>query len=91
MIGEWRIDKGIEFTPGPWKLIKEVNHWTVGAEGMPEIGQILQEANANLISAAPDLYDALKEARDALCSHPDYQTKESLAMFDAAIAKAEGR
>lgn len=43
-------------------------------------------ANAQLISAAPDLLDALKDARYAL-----YGNGPGNLRIDAAIAKAEGR
>jgi hypothetical protein len=54
-----------------------------------------QRADANqkaaLIAAAPDMYEALKFARDVL-GHmvPKYGT-QTLARLDTAIAKAEGR
>lgn len=44
--------------------------------------------------AAPDLLEALKEARDHIArSAPDwhYRTQEMLATIDKAIAKAEGK
>jgi hypothetical protein len=44
------------------------------------------KANADLISAAPDLLDALKDARYALYGNGPANPK-----IDAAIAKAEGR
>jgi hypothetical protein len=48
------------------------------------------KANARLIAAAPDMYEALKKARVAIATWspaPD----EPLQEIDAAIAKAEGR
>jgi hypothetical protein len=49
------------------------------------------EANAQLIAAAPDLLEALKQARHwiAVERHPAL-LKDILALIDPAIAKAEG-
>ena len=49
-----------------------------------------QEANARLISAAPDMYEALKLVWEAVYDYcgPD---SEELARVDAALAKAEGK
>ncbi len=61
-----------------------------------EHGTRISEANAALISAAPDLYKALEEAREYVerayeCAFPDEQQNASvLAAIDAALAKARG-
>ncbi len=81
-------------TPGPWIRKGDWIH------GMPEIGasqgiaQILgncgctktTEANARLISAAPDMFDALQAVCDA------YGDRDTLLMAQvkAALAKAKG-
>ena len=55
------------------------------------------EANAALISAAPDLYEALKLARECIAycrrAHKDAQSGEGVPVevfIDAALAKARG-
>lgn len=60
--------KNEEFTPGPWKLefSKHYKAWKVIAESNGEwICEIMPKAdtihNANLIAAAPDMYEALKD------------------------------
>ncbi len=47
-------------------------------------------ANARLISAAPDLLEALERWRDRLGSPGDVDLQTLLHMTDAAIAKARG-
>lgn len=51
-------------------------------------------ANRRLILAAPDLYEALRAARDAVEGHFDDSCdvcREAIDMIQAALAKAEGR
>lgn len=64
--------------------------------GIPPHGTA--EANAHLISAAPDLYEALKEVTALLADQRDFVlnngSPEEYAAVDAAraaLAKAEGR
>lgn len=48
------------------------------------------EADARLISAAPDLYEALLDARAIIaCAAPEHDL--ALQRIEAALAKAEGR
>lgn len=59
-------------------------------------------ANARLVAAAPDMFDALIEAREALDHFADLEVREhggddpcqdaahALASIDAAIAKVKG-
>lgn len=53
------------------------------------------EANANLIAAAPDLYEALKRIRNVIGANPSLLTSdelhEALGNMTSAIEKAEGR
>ena len=90
-------------TPGPWRAEKHPQHdhvhcselWMIIA-GEPddcsdaEIAQVIAyeaEANARLIAAAPDMLEALKEARALLRGC----IGEAIDRIDAALAKAEGR
>ena len=53
-------------------------------------GQDIDEANARLISAAPEMYEALQQSLIALNDHPDlhYGVKQ---IIQKALAKAEGK
>ena len=104
-------------TRGPW-LIGPMNESIRPDVTTPHVGQINggciiatlygsdMAANANLIAAAPDLYDELKEARgyvyELLCrrrlefsgrERTGYVTEmeECIDLIDAALAKAEGK
>jgi hypothetical protein len=57
-------------------------HRTGAAKGDVEEAETF--ANANLIAAAPDMYEALKLLRDAV------EDSTILSKIDASIAKAEG-
>ena len=84
-------------TPGPWALSKSrAGHSIVCASGRTVAAAHLLgtihpvdevEANAHLIAAAPEMYEALKWARILL----DIEGKYSLIGIDMALAKAEGR
>jgi hypothetical protein len=54
----------------------------------PHAGGV-QKANANLIAAAPEMYEALIEAANHLYTHQDMTRVRELAK--AVIRKAEGR
>ena len=54
------------------------------------------EANAYLISAAPDMYEALKTVREQVANflYPKVKllsSKELIVLMDKALAKAEGK
>lgn len=87
-----------DHTPGPWKysprrasILDERQVSICGIHGKRD--KEVAKANARLISAAPEMYDALLSARVAvreLCEgqHPENECWETLARIDAALAKA---
>jgi hypothetical protein len=97
------------FTPAPWGTEYRYGAATtvVRADGFPvaicgirplsapELAT--EEANARLIAAAPDLYEAAKVVLAGLCERIDAAPKNAVPVFagiadlHAAIAKAEGR
>jgi len=97
----------MNFTPGPWTWDKEEGAIVAGT---PEKGKIIahpevytrkeSEANINLITAAPDMYAALKESRDlqlivldtfALDAATGQSLVDLINNTRQALAKAEGR
>lgn len=112
--GDQRPIPAASFTPGPWKATPTLHGefeitaadrddasapWYV-AVAMADCGfpQSQSEANAHLIAAAPDLYEALKLALECIAycrkAHKDAQSGEGFPVeiiLDAALAKAEGR
>ena len=86
-----------DHTPGPWTVILRGER---GTFHVPEAqrheadesddgldGYTISKSNARLISAAPELLEALKVARNNLQFLPPDDVVEQI---DAAIAKAEG-
>lgn len=87
-------------TPAPWTAVRSIPsdgfdcYWLNGPHG-EDLGYLKRnEANALLIAAAPDLYDALKMVQRA-CSDfreiPMAEQTRTLRAMNDAIAKAEGR
>lgn len=105
------MEKSAKHTPGPWIIFADQGSAVAVLPAMRP-GEVCsfegsglpnKEANARLIAAAPDLYEAaraLVEAEDALLAElraagemPDL-TEKPWSLVDAlrtAIAKAEGR
>lgn len=86
-----------ESTPGPWKVIKNraLGSLEVGPTDDYPICEMwrrghkeLEAINAHLISAAPEMYEALKRAISE-ASHGDETLWARQAR--AALAKAEGK
>ena len=84
-------------TEGSWGITKSENgefyldEWYVSADGIDGMVAIVNgEANAYRIAAAPEMLEALEEAKrvmgEMVTSFPN-----TLAIIDAAIAKAKGR
>lgn len=93
------MTKQTQHTPGPWKVIKpgyNMRGKYANCHGIaPEAGPVfaylpnavdVQQANARLIAAAPELLAALKAQND-----PYLEPFEREQMRSAAIAKAEGK
>lgn len=100
-----------KFTPGPWATTLTNDCAIVGADGWPVaetgVGQDYDEhfermeADARLIKAAPDLFEALQElvrVRDAYSSaiyiedvcDADEAYEKAIEMARAALSKATG-
>ena len=91
-----------KFTPGPWKALRGHAYWEVSpqvrgdgqpfticdccptAPRCPDGG--LQEANAHLIAAAPEMYDMLKTIENDDGSVPGWLWDR----IQATLAKARG-
>lgn len=99
-----------KFTKGPWKVRTDKDDdgdftlFTYDVYAFPygeEAGQqgvcygASNKADMNLISAAPDMYEALKESLDALREIPDWPDLEDDHLLEIkimdALAKAEGK
>ena len=80
----------MKYTPGPWEA-SNGNIWTEGEQvfvamtnGVP-IGDSLK--NAELIAAAPEMYEALRNLENDNGAIPDHAWQ----MVQNAINKAEGK
>lgn len=88
-----------DYTPGPWVWtgVEGCNH-LFGKDSeliMFEVGGLFCKGDARLIAAAPEMFEALKNALDFIqCADvPEEQVfdlQESTRIVRAAIAKAEG-
>lgn len=88
-----------EYTPGPWKA--DSNPRCI--RGCRDVARVWgrfddpeADANALLIIAAPDLYEALHDLLDGVDHFPDLFARErrgdaELTRARAALAKADGR
>lgn len=87
-------------TPAPWETCKEYS--APGAVDIVSDSHIIAEvygygeeaeANAHLIAAARDMYEALKEVKaafKALIMKKPYDLSDAAALTHEALAKAEG-
>ena len=99
-------------TPGPWKYTKSYGRYSIGEQTgqmrlIAELDSAYSfddrrfEADASLISAAPDLLEALKSVSQTLACNEHGEcrgfsddllsTNDALEMAKAAIAKATGK
>lgn len=101
----------LKHTPGPWQVSggrsrQDAYGHTVGPDGFgiacvfycdrTTADHIASLADARLMAAAPELLEALKEAKDGLrywepqTAHGAREMARICALVDAAIKKAEG-
>ncbi|NUU68164.1 hypothetical protein HQN64_18940 [Enterobacteriaceae bacterium BIT-l23] len=93
-------------TPGPWSYRKSGPHWNnslltnieinFGSEGECIADTVYEEADARLISAAPELLEALQlivaehSGMNKSCGHNGYECTCGYDKARAAISKALG-
>ena len=91
--GPWQFYVDTPSTEPNWHIVTNASRMRVIANIHIEPGNAMDEANAQLISSAPDLLEALKDvlriARTA--SIGVTVNKVRLERAEKAIAKAEGR
>ncbi len=87
----------MNYTKGDWKVMdKGVLFYDIGnGEDRTALVPIITanaEANANLIAAAPDMYEALKALRHLLLS-PEFSSniEEANKLITNSLAKAESK
>lgn len=88
-----------KFTKGPWKQGEVARHIIYAAGGVKLAtvsNSMLPEswANARLIAAAPELYEACREALDVIlenCSSSELVGHDRYDRLRAVLAKVEGR
>jgi hypothetical protein len=89
-----------KFTPGPWKSIGCVIRSVFGRTATTDVFNkripwAQRKANAHLISAAPDMYEALKSlvaAQDNSGMHEnEKQWISAMVKSNKALAKADGK
>ena len=96
----------MNYTKGEWGVINNMTylrefpegHIQIAADGLRDNIAIIPsrwgnpQANANLIAAAPDMYEALKEIVSDLTDIGDCRvTNNSFNLALQALAKAEGK
>ena len=91
------MSKEPKWTPGPWVLVgdsrtiieSESGDGIIGINSQSMSWLEIDDANAHLIAAAPELYDALLYVL-SVCPAIDYIGEEARAEARAALAKARG-
>lgn len=92
-------------TPGPWHIERSGGGWVrevTNKDGRAICYGSIEDADARLISAAPDMYEALKVARECILNRSNVEYRkhgestplqdhyeELIAQIDAAMEKAE--
>ncbi len=80
--GEWEVKDGTQVVCGE-RLVANTGGWSTNYQSTKKEN----EANAHLISAASELYEALK----LVYSNPKRLSTEELVLIGQAIAKANGQ
>ena len=91
----------MEYTKGQWLLCRNRDGFDIESDSVGSLvaNRIEISADAHLIAAAPDMYEALKAAQkllqkqyEILLGHyPQYGTTSELELANKALAKAEGK
>lgn len=87
------------YTKGGWKAGKSKDSGLWHIHGGLSSGKYIcclpdhneNEANAHLIAAAPELYEALKDIRKTLEALGYQDNSYSMGVVDKALSKAEGK
>jgi len=79
-------------TPGPWRLINGLIRCPEGSCVLDADDANMREADAVLVTAAPDLLEALRELVSQVQGYQDCNGDKGFVVTDAiaAIAKATG-
>lgn len=95
--GAVRLDNKAKHTPGPWRVctrsawrIRDASDNTVSCTGNDSALAGKHEADARLIAAAPEMYEALKDAHRVL-TKAGMSDAIDLDYIEEVLAKAEGR
>ena len=89
-------EKHATFTPGPWELVQERDHLNIQETKTNLIvAQFcsVSEANARLIAAAPEMYEALREVLveyEAEAKAEGWDLPTTGEMIREILAKVEG-
>ena len=97
---DYRSEDTPKHTPGPWGVLPYTSAGEFGDYAIVcdtrerDIAAVEEEADAQLIGAAPEMLEALKRAEPALWMVATSGSKEGIFIHQIckyAIAKAEGR
>ncbi len=85
----------MKHTPGPWKVddsrIDDMNGGIGKAVAFADRRRVNYKANANLIAAAPEMYEALKAIVKVMDGSQPIDYPGALMVAQYAIKKAEGK
>ena len=82
----------MDYTRGEWRINEKADYEIVcGEQILAFCPKGYPKANANLIAAAPELLESLKELVSICGNVPEFINNYSVQFAFDAIAKAEGR